>query len=661
MKGLSVGRAELVSRFVSKERQRISRCLESSSFAAALHQQSRLLGGSSSNCEQGPSASAQAPRLFLGLHRDLSSGFKKRLGGETAEKPHLEVADPLLVQEILCLFHAPADQTKKAATLTGDEGALALEEFIAILERGFNEPPVDSGQEHVSAEDFRKLLRAVRWSDTKHKAVPNADGFAEAVAYDRQDLAATLRNLLASAEAQQATLENAPSRAAASSTPSDSGDLPDRMGPPGVADAVEEDFMMDAEPTPFSVWHTSSDQETRSRRDQENPRGAKQPDAPKTRRTDITTPLDSKTPASQEPHDTEISKNGTWDVASAQPPATEEGTAMATTPAQALAQHLGTSPQGFSLLWSSVFNLADEPHSNIVPTPDPHVAEIEPFLWNQSPPQVLTSEKSAVPEELGGVLETPSAPQVNATVSWHLLSMDVGGELVEDSSQVSDSLPVEVGRDLFEIKGALAGEDFNGAYSSGENATPFGDPSPPSHEGAFPPLPQDSFGGPVLSSFSPLSTTSEQGTQRRTILSLEQAEWPQELGHKLSLLSRGGKNFMTLELQPESLGKLLVRVETHGTHVSALVQTEHPVVREILQSNTASLRDVLADHGLQLMQFSVDVRHGNTPFSREDDALWLPNVQPASVAASLNEKPEETLHALHAMDGNPAAILSVRV
>ncbi|MGQ9795370.1 flagellar hook-length control protein FliK [Desulfosoma sp.] len=661
MKGLSVGRAELVSRFVAKERQRISRSLESSTFASALQQQSQLLGGPFSKGQQGPVASAQAPRLFLSLDRVPSSGFKKRLGGETAEKPHLEVADPLLVQEILSLFYAPADQTKKAATLTGDEGALALEELIAMLERSSNEHPADSGQEQVSAEDFRKLLRAIRWSDTKHKAVPNVDGFAWTLADDRQDLAATLKNLLASAEAQQASLEKAKSGAAASSPPSDNGDVPDRMGPPGVADAIKDDFMMDSESTPFRLWHTSSDQETRRPVDRENPRGAKLNDDRKTRGTGMTASLDSCALESQELQDLQTSKNETGIVASVQPPATEETTGMASMPAQALAPQVGSSPQGFTQPWSPVFHLTDQSQPNAAQPPETLAAEIEPFLWNRPAPQDLPAEKPGLLEELGGLPETPSAPQVNAMVSRHLLSMDVGGELVEDSSQVSDSLPLEVVRDLFEIKGALAGEDFNGAHSSGENATPFGDPSPPFHEGDFRPLFQDSFGGPILSPFSPASTTPNKALETRTILSLEQPEWPQELGHRLSLLSRGGKNSMTLELQPESLGKLLVRVETHGTHVSALVQTEHPVVREILQSNTASLRDILADHGLQLMQFSVDVRHSNTPFSREDDALLLPNVQPAPVAASLNEKPEETMPTLHVMDGNPAALLSVRV
>lgn len=119
---------------------------------------------------------------------------------------------------------------------------------------------------------------------------------------------------------------------------------------------------------------------------------------------------------------------------------------------------------------------------------------------------------------------------------------------------------------------------------------------------------------------------------------------------------------MTLELQPESLGKLFLRVETDGTRVSAVVQAEHPEAREILQRNTASLKDVLAAHGLQLSRFSVDVRHENTSFAERDLARWMTHNETRTPStASKGGQGEALVNLLPVYDTGLGGVLSVRV
>lgn len=661
MKGLSIGRAELVSRFVSKERQRLSRSMESSLFAAEMQQERRRLAAPLFNSPQVPLRARPQTAALQALHGGSAVSSRRIIGGDTAEKPHLEIADPLLIQEILALFHVTADQTKKAATLTGDEGALALQELIAMLEQGTSTSLEDLGQEQVSADEFRKLLQALRWSDNKHKAVPNADHLALAAVYDREGLVETLKNLLTEAEAQHTALQNAQAQSTSLSPANDQGNSAEVFGPPGMVNATEEDFMAVSKPTPFSLWSTSKDPETALASIQEPPREREATDGQK-KPGSATHPFIG--PESLEDHEGNGMKAFHNDSSTAEMmPISAPAWATEISPRapQTLAQNLGFPQHGVSQPWNALFTFADSLNLKASSEPETFSIQTEPVVGNQANQHVFAAQGSSTHERSSGSLENTVTLHENQPAAWPIFSSNAFGESWEDASQPLDMLPEEAAQDLLEAKLVFMGRDFNSLHSSGGDSAPFGDSSQPFQENFPHSSAQQSFGAAVYSPSSAPSTVHNKAAEPAATLSLEHAQWPQELGHKLSLLSRSGKNFMTLELQPESLGKLIVRVETHGTHVSALVQTEHPVVREILQSNMASLRDVLADQGLQLSHFSVDVRNSNTPFSRGNDTLWEPKAQWASATVSFQEKPEETLNPLHVMDGDLAGILSVRV
>ncbi|WP_170161612.1 flagellar hook-length control protein FliK [Desulfosoma caldarium] len=328
---------------------------------------------------------------------------------------------------------------------------------------------------------------------------------------------------------------------------------------------------------------------------------------------------------------------------------------------QASTQNLGLAQHGSSHPRNALFNVANSLNTEVFSVPETFSIPFKPVLRKQVNEHVFAAQGLSINERSSEILENTTTFQGHQSTAWPIISSNTLGESWKDALQPLDMLPEEAVQDLFEAKLVSMGTDFNSPHSSSGDSPPFGNSSQAFQQNFPHSSAQGSFGPAVFSPFSVPSTALDQAAEPAATLSLEQAQWPLELAEKLSLLSRSGKNFMTLKLQPESFGKITVRVETQGTHVSTLVQTEHPVVREMLQSNISSLRDLLADQGLQLSHFSVDVRHSNTPFSHEDNTLWEPKAQSASVTVSLHEKPEETLNSLDVLDGDLAGILSVRV
>lgn len=111
--------------------------------------------------------------------------------------------------------------------------------------------------------------------------------------------------------------------------------------------------------------------------------------------------------------------------------------------------------------------------------------------------------------------------------------------------------------------------------------------------------------------------------------------WPSVVAERFQEMIRQNRHRLTLEVEPKHLGKLVLRVETRNDQVSTWITAEHEQVRELLARNAGFLRQMLAEQGITLGSFSVDVRkekeHGR--FS-PDEA----KVDPASGAGTASEK-----------------------
>jgi len=93
-----------------------------------------------------------------------------------------------------------------------------------------------------------------------------------------------------------------------------------------------------------------------------------------------------------------------------------------------------------------------------------------------------------------------------------------------------------------------------------------------------------------------------------------------ELAQRIQELHRQNRHELTLELQPEHLGRLRIRIGTDDNQVSTLISTESEQIKELLTRSSALLRQELASQGLVLEKLQIDVNsqataHGQ-PFDR---------------------------------------------
>ncbi|MCX7747000.1 MAG: flagellar hook-length control protein FliK [Clostridia bacterium] len=88
---------------------------------------------------------------------------------------------------------------------------------------------------------------------------------------------------------------------------------------------------------------------------------------------------------------------------------------------------------------------------------------------------------------------------------------------------------------------------------------------------------------------------------------------------KAKVTLNGDKSEMSMELKPESLGKLTLKVITERGVVMAKFVAESQQVKEVLESNMQLLKDTLEKQGLAVQGFSVSVNQDSSKgFRREE-------------------------------------------
>lgn len=81
---------------------------------------------------------------------------------------------------------------------------------------------------------------------------------------------------------------------------------------------------------------------------------------------------------------------------------------------------------------------------------------------------------------------------------------------------------------------------------------------------------------------------------------------------------RGGE--LRLRLSPPELGSLKLEVTVHEGVLSARLETETPVARQVLMDNLPALRERLAEQNIKIDRFDVDVRDGSSGSSSDQTA-----------------------------------------
>ncbi len=123
--------------------------------------------------------------------------------------------------------------------------------------------------------------------------------------------------------------------------------------------------------------------------------------------------------------------------------------------------------------------------------------------------------------------------------------------------------------------------------------------------------------------------------------------WEQALGQRIVWAAENGIGQAELRLDPPHLGNLSVRIAMSDDQAQVMFQAQNPAAREALESALPRLREMFAEHGLQLGD--ADVRGGDGDRAHhEGDEAPAREAGPATPEAELGDASRDAARAVAA-------------
>jgi flagellar hook-length control protein FliK len=103
----------------------------------------------------------------------------------------------------------------------------------------------------------------------------------------------------------------------------------------------------------------------------------------------------------------------------------------------------------------------------------------------------------------------------------------------------------------------------------------------------------------------------------------------EQINAKLQTVLRSGMSEVRIQLRPESLGEVSMRIRMEGDVVLAKIEVQNQQVKEIMERNLPMLKDALAQQNINAGTFDVQVNNGsgrhfgnmpNSPWNEEETA-----------------------------------------
>jgi len=104
-----------------------------------------------------------------------------------------------------------------------------------------------------------------------------------------------------------------------------------------------------------------------------------------------------------------------------------------------------------------------------------------------------------------------------------------------------------------------------------------------------------------------LSTQTPAGINAPKTLPFYSASFTPQLATYIQKMMSEGVNRIVLHIEPPDMGMLIIRIRSNSNKISAKISVEHDEVKNNLEKNQQLLRQYLAEQGLTLEDFSVDV------------------------------------------------------
>ncbi|MCC5909798.1 MAG: flagellar hook-length control protein FliK, partial [Clostridiaceae bacterium] len=87
--------------------------------------------------------------------------------------------------------------------------------------------------------------------------------------------------------------------------------------------------------------------------------------------------------------------------------------------------------------------------------------------------------------------------------------------------------------------------------------------------------------------------------------------------HKVDTIYKSGKNQLSLQLTPENLGKLSIKLISENNDIKAKVYVESLQVKEVIENNLNQLRDSLREKGIYIGSLEVSVGGDGEDFQKD--------------------------------------------
>jgi len=162
--------------------------------------------------------------------------------------------------------------------------------------------------------------------------------------------------------------------------------------------------------------------------------------------------------------------------------------------------------------------------------------------------------------------------------------------------------------------GELGERDSNGGVSPDADAREDGAES---LEAAEPPA----HGPPARFGQHLLARGDERGDSGRHLSEADQTRFVERVARAVRF-AEGREGVLRLRLSPPELGSLRLEVRVHHGVLAARFEAETSVARSLLVDNLQVLRDRLAEQGVRVEQFDVDLRDGRQRESLDAGPQW---------------------------------------
>ena len=121
----------------------------------------------------------------------------------------------------------------------------------------------------------------------------------------------------------------------------------------------------------------------------------------------------------------------------------------------------------------------------------------------------------------------------------------------------------------------------------------------------------------VDSSLFKLATKEVAGSNK----TLESKEIMEQVLNKVKVAELKNSNLMEVKLEPESLGKMTVRVATENGTISAAIFVENDKVKNAIENNLAALKESLLNQGITVNQIDVNISGNQDEMRRHMEFL----------------------------------------